>query len=287
MLGVFLFACMDTITKYLVASYPALMVVALRYIVQCLLMVLLLSPSQGRSLIQTRRTGLVLLRAACIAIASICMTLALQRMPVAEASAVVFLAPMLVVLMAGPVLREQVAGSSWLAASSGFIGVLLIARPGGGLDAIGVALALCAATANAIYQLLSRVLASTEHTVALLFYSALGGAVFFGVSLPWSWSGAFPPPAHWALFACLGLLSGLAHFLFTAAHRHAPAATLAPTQYSQLIWASLLGWLVFDHVPDELGILGMLIIAGAGASVALRSRLASRTLEQAAQSGAA
>ena len=283
MFGIFLFACMDTTTKYLAARYPAPMVVALRYIVQCLLMVLLLAPSQGRKLIQIRRTGLVVVRASCLAVASMCMTLALQRMPVAETTAIIFMAPMLVVLMAGPVLREDVRWPGWLAAIAGFIGVLLIARPGSGLDAVGVVLALCAATANAIYQLLSRVLASTEHTVALLFYTALVGSVCFGISLPWFWAGALPPPTHILFFCCTGLLGGIGHFLFTAAHRHTPASALAPMQYTQLIWASLLGWLVFSHVPDGMAVLGMLIVAVAGASVALKSRLASRTLEQAAE----
>lgn len=283
MFGVFLFACMDTTTKYLAARYPAPMVVALRYIVQCLLMVVLLSPSQGRRLVRTQRTGLVLVRASCLAVASMCMTLALQRMPVAETSAIVFLSPMLVVLMAGPVLQEHVGRLGWLAAVAGFIGVLLIARPGGGLDAIGVVLALCAATANAIYQLLSRVLASTESTIALLFYTALVGTVCYGVSLPWFWPDALPPALHLALFCSTGLLGGIGHFLFTAAHRHTPASALAPMQYTQLIWAGLLGWLIFSHVPDGLGILGMIVVAVAGASVALKSRLASRALEQAAE----
>lgn len=283
MFGIFLFACMDTTTKYLAARYPAPMVVALRYIVQCLLMLLLLAPSQGRKLVQTQRTGLVIVRASCLAVASMCMTLALQRMPVAETTAIVFLSPMLVVLMAGPVLREHIVKFGWLAAIAGFIGVLLIARPGSGLDAIGVALALGAATANAIYQLLSRVLASTEQTIALLFYTALVGAVCFGLSLPWFWIGPLPPATHLVLFCCTGLLAGVAHFLFTAAHRHTPASTLAPMQYTQIIWASLLGWLVFNHAPDALGILGMTIVAISGASVVLKSRLASRTLEQAAE----
>ena len=283
-LGVLLFACMDSTTKYLAERYPAAMVVALRYIVQCLLMVVLLAPSQGRKLVRTQRTGLVLIRAACLAIASLCMTLALQRMPVAETTAIIFVAPMLVVRMAGPALQEHVGKLGWLAAVAGFVGVLLIARPGGGLDAVGVVLALCAATANAIYQLLSRVLAVSEQTIALLFHTALVGSVCFGASLPWFWTGALPPTKDLVLFCATGLLGGIGHFLFTAAHRYTPASTLAPVQYTQLIWASLLGWLVFSHVPDRLGILGMIIVAVSGVSVALRSRLASRTLEQAAKS---
>lgn len=283
MLGIFLFACMDTTTKYLAERYPAPMVVALRYISQCLLMVLLLAPSQGRRLVQTRRTGLVLVRAGCLAVVSLLGTLALQRMPVAETTAILFLSPMLVVLLAGPVLKEQVGRLGWLAAIAGFVGVLLIARPGGGLDAVGVTLALCAAMLTAVYQLLSRMLASTESTIALLFYTALVGAVGFGISLPWFWAGALPPATHLALFCSTGLLGGIGHFLFTAAHRHSPASALAPMQYAQLVWASLLGWLVFSHVPDGWGMLGMCIVAVAGASIVLKSRLALRTLEQAAE----
>src|SRR3546814_17900348 len=111
-------------------------------------------------------------------------------MPVAEATAIVFLSPMLVVLMAGPVLRERVGMSGGLAAVAGFIGVLLIARPGGGLDCVGVMLDLCAPTANAVYQLLSRMLASTERTMTLLFFLSLIGAPFFLVSMPWFLAGA-------------------------------------------------------------------------------------------------
>lgn len=284
MFGVLLFACMDATTKYLAARYPASMVVALRYIVQCLLMIILLAPSHGRRLIQAKRTGLVVVRATCLVMASIFVTLALQRMPVAETTAILFMSPLIVVLMAGPVLHERVGMPGWLAAIAGFVGVLLIARPGGGLDAIGVLLALCGALVTVGYQLLSRILASTESTIALLFYTALVGATSFGISLPWFWRGAIPPATHLLLFCCTGLLGGVGHYLFTAAHRHTPASTLAPMQYSQLIWASFLGWQVFDHIPDELGILGMFIIAAAGASVALRSRLASRTLEQSAES---
>lgn len=276
MLGIFLLACTDSITKYLVALYPVLMVVALRYIGQLALMVLL-APSHGRSMIQTRRTGLVLFRAACLAAASLSLTLALQRMPVAETSAILFLFPILVVLLGGTVLREQVDKSGWLAAIAGFIGVLLIARPGSGLDAAGVVFALLSAVFNAIYHLLSRVLARTENTMALMFYTGLVGSVCFGSVLPWFWPEVLPPFTHLALFCCTGLLAGAGHFLFTAAHRQSPASALAPMLYVHLIWAALFGLLVFHHVPDRLSILGMLIIAMAGVSVALKSRFVSRT----------
>ncbi len=99
--AVLLFACMDTTTKYLTADFAPPIVIAVRYTVQCLLMVLLLTPSHGRRLIQTRRTGLVVLRAACLALASLVMAIAFNRLPIAEATAIVFLSPLLVVLLSG------------------------------------------------------------------------------------------------------------------------------------------------------------------------------------------
>lgn len=283
LLGVFLFACMDTVTKYLAARYPASLVVGVRYIVHFLLMVLVLAPTQGKRLVQTRRTGLVLIRAACLAAGSLLFALALQRMPVAEATAILFVAPLLVVLLAGPVLHERVGRTGWAAVVAGFVGILLIARPGGALDASGLALAFTAAATTATYQLLSRLLAGTETTLAMLFYTALVGAVAFGASVPWFWGDAQPGALDVALLASLGVLGGIGHFLFTAAHRHAAASTLAPLQYSQLVWVGLLGWLTFGHVPENLSILGMAIVAAAGAAVAVRSRLAARALERASE----
>jgi len=283
LLGVFLFACMDTIAKYLAARYPVPMVVGVRYLVHCLLMVLVLAPSQGAKLVRTQRTGLVLFRAACLATGSLVFTLSLQRMPVAEATAILFVAPLLVVMLAGPVLKERVGAFGWAAVVAGFVGILLIARPGGDLDGIGVALAFAGAVTTATYQLLSRLLAGTETTLAMLFYTALVGAIAFGAMAPWFWGGAMPPPLHLALMLSLGVLGGLGHFLFTAAHRHTAASTLAPMQYSQLVWVGLFGWLVFGHVPEAPSILGMVIVAAAGAAVAIRSRLAARALERAAE----
>lgn len=282
LLAVFLFACMDTATKYLAASYEVPVVMAVRYFVHCLLMLVLLTPSQGRKLIQTQRTGLVLVRALCLAAASLLVGLALQRMPVAEATAVVFVAPLLVVLVSGVFLRERVDVVGWGAAIAGFAGVLLIARPASGLDPAGVALALCGAGVIAAYQLLSRVLATTERTIAMLFYTAVVGSIAFGILLPWSWHGQPPTPLQLVLFLSMGLTAGVGHFLFTAAHRHAPASMLAPMMYLQLLWAGLLGWIVFGHVPERPSVLGMGVVAASGAVVAVTSHLSRRALAEAA-----
>lgn len=273
MFGVFLFACMDCTTKYLVQHYQVPLVVAIRYIVNCLLMIMLLAPSRGRALVTTQRTGLVLVRGACLAAASLFVASALQRMPIAEATSIVFLSPLLVLLLAGLVLGERVGALGWIAALMGFGGVLLIAHPGSGLDPVGTACALGAVLSTAAYQLLSRTLASTEKTVPMLFYTTIVGSLVFGMYLPWSWGGEMPTAFQLLLFLGVGAMGGLGHFFYTAAHRDAPASLLAPMMYSQLVWAGLLGWLVFGHVPGTASIIGMCIVASAGAVVAVKSRL--------------
>jgi drug/metabolite transporter (DMT)-like permease len=268
--GVLVLACMDTTTKYLAARYEVPLIVGVRYVVNCLLMIVALGPAYGARLVRTRRTGLVLVRAACLAAASIFLGFALKRMPVAESTSIVFLAPTLVVLLARPLLGERIGALGWTAAIAGFAGIVLIARPGAGLEPLGVALALATAAVTAAYQLLSRMLASSERTIALLFYTALVGAIVFGLAGPWFWDGRVPRAFELMLFLSLGIYSGVGHYLFTAAHRYAPASSLAPIGYLQVVWAGLLGWIVFGHVPGALSVAGMVIVIASGALIALK-----------------
>lgn len=271
------FASMDTATKHLVAIYPLPLVMAARYAVLLLVVTAVLGAREGRALFRTERTGLVILRALCLIVASLFFVLALQRMPVAETTAVNFLAPLVVMIVARPVLGETIGFAGWLAALIGFIGVLFIVRPGGGLDLVGVGCVLATVAASVVYNLLSRLLARTETPAAMLFYVGLTGTISFGALLPWSGGGPVPSPVDLTLFVGTGIAGGTAHFLFTSAFRYAPASLLAPITYVQLIWAGLLGWLVFGHVPASLTVTGMFIVAASGVMMALKSaRVGSR-----------
>ena len=132
------FTCNDTATKHLAQTIGVPFIIFVRYAVNLVLTIAIFAPIEGTGFMRTKRTGLVVLRGACLAGASLCLGLALKRMQVAEVTALVFLAPMLVVIIAGPMLGERVAKLDWLAAFLGFVGVLLIARPGGDVDAIGL-----------------------------------------------------------------------------------------------------------------------------------------------------
>ena len=274
--AVLLFAIADVLTKQLATAYGVVLVVVTRNLVNTGLLAVALGPSQGSALWRTNRTLLVVLRALCLAAGSLTMGLALQVMPVGETVAIVYLSPIVVMLLAWLLLGEAVSLAGWIGALVGFAGVLLIARPGAGLDPFGVVLCLMNAGLASAYHLLTRVLTRTESMSALLFHTAAIGAAVFGAMLPFQHDMIMPGWLDLALMALLGVLATLGHFLFTAAYREAPAALLAPVNYLHLVWAGLLGWLVFGHMPDGLTLTGMALVAGAGVAVALRAQFGKR-----------
>lgn len=267
-----LFAYTDTVNKLLITDYNVPFVMAVRYIVHCMLMLVIVAPFRGRAMVRTTRTGLVLVRGVCLAVASVLMGFALERMPVAETTAIIYILPVLVILLSGPLLKETVGPTAWVAVALGFAGVMLIVRPGAGLDPWGVLFALSNVVVALAYNMLSRVLARTETTMTMLFYTALIGAIGFGLLLPWTAHGIAPTPLEVLLFFSLGVSAWLGHYLFTQSYRYAPANILAPMNYLHLLWAVLLGWLVFNHTPGPITLLGMGLVAVAGLVGATRAR---------------
>jgi drug/metabolite transporter (DMT)-like permease len=135
-----------------------------------------------------------------------------------------------------------------------------------------LALILAAALCYSIYQIQTRMLSPTENTLTMLFYTALIGTCSMTLAAPLYWEGALPDLAEGLMIASLGIFGGTGHFLLISAFRHAPATLLSPFLYAQLIWATLLGWLLFDHWPDGMTLLGMAIITGSSVSLALSVR---------------
>jgi drug/metabolite transporter (DMT)-like permease len=267
--GVFLFACLDSIAKVLMQHYPVPLIAWAIYLSQFVLMTAILGPVAGRDLVRTNRPIFVIVRSLCLVLVSAFFLSSFARLPLAEATSILFVAPLFIVLLASPVLREHIGWPRWLAVGAGFVGVLLIVRPSGALDTMGIVFAVLAALFNALYQIFTRILSRTERVVTLLYYTGLVGTVAFGLVVPWFWDG--PPPTAWyyVMFISLGVLGGVGHWFLTIAFRHAPASLLAPINYLQVVWATLLGWLVFDHFPDGITLIGMAIIAASGIAVTL------------------
>lgn len=273
-LAVLMFACMDVTTKHMSLTYAVPMIVFLRYAGNLLALLAVFGPSRGRQLFVIHRRRLVLLRSACLASSSLFAALAFHRMPVAEAVSIVFLAPFGVMLLAGPLLGEKVGLLQWLAALAGVAGVVLIARPGSGLDPYGVVFALITAASGIVYNMLSRSLSRSETTEAMLVWTALVGTLVFGAALPWFLPKSLPSLTDCALFAAMGCLATAGHFLFTQSFRVAPASFVSPINYLQLVWSGILGLVVFGHMPDLPALAGMALIALGGVSAALWPALA-------------
>ena len=279
LLAALLFAAMDTAGKHLMTKFDVPLVAAIRYGLNLVFLLALWFPRQGPALWKTRRTGLVALRGVSLAAATFFAGLALQRMPVAEAVSIFYLQGFGVMLAGGFLLKEHISVTGWIAAAAGFAGVLLIARPGGNLEPLGVFFALICATVSVVYVLLSRTLAATESTMAMLLYVAIAGTLAFGAML------LFDPKSYsfsmidLALLAFMGAASLAAHFLFTSAYRFAPASLLAPFNYFHIAFAVIAGFVVYSHLPDRLALLGMAMIALAGAAIALHTHFRGRSAQ--------
>ncbi len=272
MLALMLFAGLDATSKYLAGFFVVPLLVWARYAGHFLIMLVFVAPSLRGELVRTANPRLQVVRALALLATTGCGMAAFRVMPLAEATAVIFLAPLLVTLLAGPFLGERIGRSRWLAVLVGFGGVLLVVRPGTGLNLGGILWALAGAFSYAVYQILTRRLSHAEHPLRLLFYTALVGTAVMSAALPWFWVATEPAPMQWLLIASLGLYGGIGHFLLIRAFRLAPASTLTPFTYVQLVWATLLGWIVFGNVPDAISATGMAVIAASGLWLALGAR---------------
>ena len=268
---VFLFASGDILIKYLTTRYPVELIMAIRSVVGLLLILAFFWPRMGRTLWQIKRPRLVLCRGLVLVLGSLLIGHALRLMPVGETISILYLFPILAMILAIPLMGEQVSAINWGFATLGFAGVLMVARPGGGLDTLGVTFALLTAILAAIFHLMTRVLSKTETSHSLLFYTILISVPCSFLLALFTWEGHFPNVMDLGLIALLGLIIIAAHYLLTVAYKYAPASLVAPANWVHVVWAALLGWLFFDHLPDQWAILGMLVIIAAGVGIAIKT----------------
>ncbi|WP_017906098.1 DMT family transporter [Pseudomonas asplenii] len=269
--AVLLFASHDALSKYLSGFYPIVMVVWARYVVHTLLMLVVFVPRAGFSaVVRTRRPGLQLLRALCLIGTSLLFTTGLRYIPLAEATSVNFLAPLLVTALSVPLLGERVSRGQWAAVIAGFVGVLIIIRPGSALFTPAILLPLCSALCFGFYQLLTRMLSGIDSPTTSNFLTGILNSLIMTAMLPFFWSA--PTLVHGLFMIGLGTCGMLGHLLLTQAFRHAPPAMLAPFSYGQILFAGMYGYLVFDHMPDVFAVIGIAVICLSGLLVAWGQR---------------
>ena len=275
--SVLCFTILDAITKFTTQHYAVPVLVWARYAVQAVAMLLWLGPSMRLALLRTNRLGLQVFRAMLLLASSLLFVLALRSLPLAMATAVNYTTPIIVVLLARIVLRERLTGARIAFVAAGVLGMLLIVRPGSDVFRGAALFALGAALFYASYQVTTRMLAG-ENPRVLLFYPALLGTVALSLLAPgFDWPDAMPW-THVALIVCGGLFGTLGHFLFILAFRHAPASAITPFTYLQLVWATLVGYVVYRDFPDSFTIVGMAVIAGSGLLITLHERRRARLL---------
>jgi len=269
------FSCIDATGKYLLHSMHPLQVVWVRYTGAFLLALLFMNPLTKPGMLVTRRPWLQIGRAALLFGSTALNFFALQFLQLDEALSILFSTPFLVAVLCGPILGEWVGWRRWIAIGVGFIGVLLVARPGfGGLHPAAL-LSFGGAICYALYSISTRVLARSDSSETTLFYSNLFGAVAMLPVVPFVWSA----PKDWfiiVLMVAIGAFGSTGHYLLIRAHRLAPASTLAPFIYTQLVWTTTWGFLIFGDVPHHWTIVGGLIVVGSGLYLLYRERKVGR-----------
>lgn len=277
------FGLLDAVAKYLTQTLPVLQVVWMRFVMHVVLGALVLRIWTNTARLATKRPALQIGRGAMMLGTTILNFLALQHLQLAEAASIMFAGPIVVAALAGPLLGEWAGPRRWIAIGVGFIGVLVVTRPG--LDGLGwpALLSVGSMTCFALYSLSTRVLAQSENADGLIMYTAIIPAIALApmaISV-WQW------PADlfsWALMVMTGLFGGGGHWLLIRAHKTASAPTLAPFMYTQIIWMVLLGWLVFADIPTLWTLLGAGIIIASGLYLLYREERARRRAKRQKQS---
>jgi len=265
-----LLATMDAVGKHLTATYPVAQILAVRFVMFLALALAIAGRRGVLATLASARPGLQTLRSLILAAEVATFLLAFSLLPLVDVHAVAAVSPLLATALAMPLLGERVGPRRWAAVAAGFAGVLLILRPGLGVfDPLSL-LSLGAALLWALYQLLVRVVAVRDAADTTLLYTAIVCALVWGAVAPFVW--VAPDLEGWLTIGLAGVLGSVAHLMLIVALRAAPASVLQPFGYTLLVWAAVMGWLVFDHMPDAWTIAGAGIVVASGIYAIRRTR---------------
>lgn len=264
------FAVLDTATKYATQLAPVLMLLWFRYAFQAVVTFALRFPVQKFSLLSTPNPRFQALRGVLLLTTSACSFFGLQHLPVGEFTAMVMLSPLVATALAAWILKNPVSQQRWLLMVAGLAGVLLVIRPGGQVFGWALLFPAVLVSAYAWFQVLTSRLSGEENPYTTHFYTGLVGALIMSPIAAFSWDTA-ALLAHWPWFIVIGFLGTFGHLMLIRAYMRASAPVLTPFLYSQIAFATLAGWLVFEHAPDALAWMGIAVIAASGVGNALLS----------------
>lgn len=261
------FAVLDTTVKVVGASMSILVAVWFRYMFQAIAVAAFMLPRQGRKLLRTEHPRYQVVRGVLLLMVSVLSFVSVQYMPVGEFTAIIMTTPLVVTLLAALFLKERVSALRWALVAGGFTGALLVVQPGDSVIGWASLLPLLMVFTYACFQILTSKMARTENPMTMHLYTGWVGALVATAALPFIWQG-LPDFGTFALLCLIGLAGTVGHFLLILAFARTQASTLTPFLYSQIGFAMLCGWVVFDHIPCrlELGGIVLIVLCGATAS---------------------
>lgn len=282
-----LFASLDGTSKFLVVNgVPALMGIWARYQVQAAITTAVVLPLHGWRALRTTRPLLQVLRGLLLFGCSAFMFASLRFVSLGDLTAIVLSTPLVITLLAALWLHEKVTPLRWLLVIGGFVGTLVILRPGSTHWTWAMMLPLCLVACNSAFQVLTGHLARAENPLTTHLYTGWTGTLIAALALPFVWRSDLPTSV-WLAMGLAGLLAAVAHLLLILGYQRAPAMTLTPYLYAQIAFAVLGDWLVFSHQPDGLSAMGMGLIALCGAGGAWATVHETRTAARALQAARA
>ena len=231
----------------------------------------------GPALAITRHPGLQVLRGVLLMISTILNFTAISYLQLAQTAAIFFTIPLWVCALSVPLLGEHVGMKRWIAVLVGFLGVLVIMRPGSASFHWAMLLSVASSICGAFYNIATRKVGGRDRAETSLFYVSVIGAAAALVPLPWVWE--MPQGLAWPLLVFMGIAGGIGHYMLIQAHRMAPASALAPFVYTQIVWMILVGYLAFGDLPDHWTLIGAAIVVACGLFVFAREKLAGKESE--------
>ncbi|MEQ9641881.1 MAG: DMT family transporter [Alphaproteobacteria bacterium] len=266
-------AGMDAITKYLATRYDVPQILAIRFWIFLGFAAAMAGPRNVPTLLRSTMPWHQLARSLIIVVEVGVFVLSFRYLPLADVHAITGIAPLLVTALAVPMLGERVGIRRWSAVAVGFVGLLIIIRPGfGELDPY-LLIPLGGAFLWALYQVLTRQVSRDAPATSMLYMAGVGAIVMSFIA-PFVW---VPPTLiDWGALIALGIIGSFGHYLFIRAFQAAPASVLQPFHYTALVWATLIGWTVFGDLPDGWTVAGGLVIAASGIYAILRAEKISR-----------